>query len=385
MSPRPQTLLERLLTPIAQNLVGQTITSPQSPLLDQATLRQLQERIDWEKQIARLTNPQVQYPDYYVHRNHVHENVSRNHNLKVNSDIKDQKDENLNRFDVDKNLNHETDTNTVVNSDTVVNCDINRNNHQFQDSYDYPGDCKNNSADRHSPHQQGYQQGYLCQESAIAYDSLMQFALPPNEHWVRQGLLDAIQGQPRRILDLGCGTGSTTLLLQKQFPQAEVVGLDLSPYMLAIANYKAQQVNAPIHWRHGNAETTGFADQTFDLITASLLFHEMPPAIAQKILQEAHRLLKSGGEMVVLDGNPVVVRQTLWLANLLGEPYVQDYAAGCLQHWLERAGFAIVSSEDLWLCYQMSRGMKGVPIVEPPMVEPPWSEAIDPAISWAMG
>jgi len=58
-----------------------------------------------------------------------------------------------------------------------------------------------------------------------------------------------------RILDLGCGTGSTTLLKQA-FPQAEVIGLDLSPYMLVRAEHKAKAAGLDIHWRHGNAEQT---------------------------------------------------------------------------------------------------------------------------------
>ena len=52
--------------------------------------------------------------------------------------------------------------------------------------------------------------------------------MPPNETWVRQGVIEAIGGQPRRILDLGCGTGSMTMMLKQAFPQAEAIGMDLS-------------------------------------------------------------------------------------------------------------------------------------------------------------
>ncbi len=205
----------------------------------------------------------------------------------------------------------------------------------------------------------GIEKGYLNISAAVSYDPITQYALPPNESWVRQGLLDAIgQPQPRRILDLGCGTGSTTLLLKRKFPQAEVIGLDLSPYMLVVAEHKAEQAGLKVQWRHGKAEQTGFPDGAFDLVTASLLFHETPPAIAQTILQEALRLLQVGGEVVILDGNQPLLRQTPWLTQIFEEPYIQDYATGNTASWLTEAGFGQVQTHDHWLIHQVTRGLK---------------------------
>jgi ubiquinone/menaquinone biosynthesis C-methylase UbiE len=45
---------------------------------------------------------------------------------------------------------------------------------------------------------------------------------------VRQSLISEIRDRPQRILDLGCGTGSMTLLLKQAFSGAVVTGLDLS-------------------------------------------------------------------------------------------------------------------------------------------------------------
>jgi SAM-dependent methyltransferase len=75
----------------------------------------------------------------------------------------------------------------------------------------------------------GIQGGYLNLSAALSYDPIVQYVLPPNELMVRSALIERISTQPRRILDIGCGTGSTTLRLKQAFPQAEVVGLDLSP------------------------------------------------------------------------------------------------------------------------------------------------------------
>src|SRR4028118_257251 len=99
----------------------------------------------------------------------------------------------------------------------------------------------------------GIEGGYLTPGAAVSYDPITQYVLPPNEAWIRQGLIDSIKGTPRRILDLACGTGSTTLMLKQAFPQAQVTGLDLSPYMLVMADHKANKAGLDLQWRHGNA------------------------------------------------------------------------------------------------------------------------------------
>lgn len=208
----------------------------------------------------------------------------------------------------------------------------------------------------------GIEGGYLNAGAAVSYDPITQYAVPPNETWVRQDAIKAIGGQPRRILDLGCGTGSTTLMLKQAFPQAEVIGLDLSPYMLVMADYKAQEAGLNIQWRHGNAEETGFPDADLDLVTASLLFHETPPAVTQSILRECFRLLEPGGQVLILDGNQKVLRHADWLNNIFEEPYIENYAAGSVDAWMGAVGFEVVQTEDLWLVHQVTRGIKPIPV-----------------------
>lgn len=204
----------------------------------------------------------------------------------------------------------------------------------------------------------GIEGGYLTIGAAASYDAVTQYALPPGESLVRQALIDGIQTKPRRILDLGCGTGSATLMLKQAFPEAEVIGLDLSPYMLVAAEHKAQQVGLDIQWRHGKAEQTGFPAASFDLVTASLLFHETPPLISQVILHESFRLLTVGGEVLILDGHQKVLRQTEWLTNIFEEPYIQDYAAESVDAWMGAAGFGDIQTQDVWLLNQLTRGVK---------------------------
>ena len=208
----------------------------------------------------------------------------------------------------------------------------------------------------------GIEGGYLNDSAAVTYDPITQYVLPPNETWVRQGVVDAIAGQPRRIIDLGCGTGSTTLMLKQAFPDAEVMGVDLSPYMLVMADRKAAEAELAIQWRQGNAENTGLPNASFDVVTASLLFHETPPHVTRSILREAFRLLVPGGQVIILDGNQKSLRLTDWLTEIFEEPYIKDYAVGSVDAWMGAAGFEAVRTEEHWWIHQVTKGIKPTPI-----------------------
>ena len=56
----------------------------------------------------------------------------------------------------------------------------------------------------------------------------------------------------------------------------------------------------PIHFRHAAAEETGLPDSSQDLVSACLLFHELPEAAAQAIIKEAYRILKPGGLLAIM-------------------------------------------------------------------------------------
>lgn len=204
----------------------------------------------------------------------------------------------------------------------------------------------------------GIEQGYLTPDAATTYDPITRYAVPPHEGWVRQGLIEALPHAPRRILDLGCGTGSTTVMLKQAFPEAEVIGLDLSPYMLVVAERKAKAAPMRIEFIHGAAEDTKFEQGSFDLVTASLLFHELPERIARLVLQESYRLLASGAWVAILDGNQRTLRTTRWLTEIFEEPYIQEYAEGSLDAWLGAAGFEQVRTRDHWGIHQISLGCK---------------------------
>ncbi|MGL5941613.1 MAG: class I SAM-dependent methyltransferase [Waterburya sp.] len=213
----------------------------------------------------------------------------------------------------------------------------------------------------------GIKGGYLNPIAAVTYDAVTRFAAPPNETKLRQqaiaqayatSVIAAIKNKPERILDLGCGTGSSTLILKQAFPQAEVIGLDISPYMLLMAEYKAKQANLAILWQQGLAEATDFPDNKFDLISVAFLFHETPVHISQAILQECLRLLKPGGQIIILDGNQKRLRHTDWLIKLFREPYSQVYAAESVDTWMQDLGFEQVKTNYVGWISQITSSFK---------------------------
>lgn len=102
------------------------------------------------------------------------------------------------------------------------------------------------------------------------------------------------------LLDLGCGVGSFLRDVKDNWPGLSVTALDLSPAYLG----KARAVLG--RWRNiefieANAEKTSLPDQSFDVITAVYLFHELPPKVRRAAAQEIARLLKPGGTFVQVD------------------------------------------------------------------------------------
>lgn len=105
----------------------------------------------------------------------------------------------------------------------------------------------------------------------------------------------------RRVLDVGCGTGRSTLPFAALHPDAELHGIDLSGPCLIRAWQRSQDAGVAVHWSQQAAEHTNFQDGRFDLIHSTFLLHELPRDALRKIVAEVFRLLAPGGRFVSLD------------------------------------------------------------------------------------
>lgn len=150
------------------------------------------------------------------------------------------------------------------------------------------------------------------------------------------------------ILDLGCSVGISTLTLHRYFSQKQntpvnTIGLDLSPYMLAVAKTTDTQQEIS-QWLHGLGESTGLADNSLDLVTLQFVIHELPRQATAKIFQEVLRILKPGGVISIVDNNPAspVIQSlppVLFTLMKSTEPWSDDYYTFNVEAALQEAGF----------------------------------------------
>ena len=106
---------------------------------------------------------------------------------------------------------------------------------------------------------------------------------------------------PARILDMGCGIGTSTVPAAIAFPEAEVHGIDVGASMLRYAHARAEHLGAAVHFSQASAEKTDFADGSFDLVYSCVMFHETSQAAMLNIMAETKRLLRPGGLAVHLE------------------------------------------------------------------------------------
>lgn len=147
----------------------------------------------------------------------------------------------------------------------------------------------------------------------------------------------------QRILDLGCGTGTLTVMLKRACPGAHVAGLDGDAAVLDLARQKAEEEHVAVEFWRGLATDPPFGPDSFDLIVSSLLFHHLLPSDKQRSLEKALCLLKPGAELHVADwGKPhgPLMRAAFLSVQLLdGFATTGDSVRGMLPEYMERIGF----------------------------------------------
>jgi ubiquinone/menaquinone biosynthesis C-methylase UbiE len=118
----------------------------------------------------------------------------------------------------------------------------------------------------------------------------------------RQSLLD----QPellsaKRVLDIGCGTGTFAVLLKKRFPKVEVIGLDPDQKALARAKRKSERAGVSIRFDQGFADELQYESGSFDVVFSSFMFHHLELKDREKTLRGVRRILKPAGGFFLLD------------------------------------------------------------------------------------
>jgi ubiquinone/menaquinone biosynthesis C-methylase UbiE len=118
----------------------------------------------------------------------------------------------------------------------------------------------------------------------------------------RQELIAQANIKPdHHILDIGCGTGTFVVLLKRQFPAAQVVGLDPDPKALRRAQNKVARAAVLVQLDRGFSDQLPYESASFDRVFSSFMFHHLDEQDREETLKEVLRVLKPGGSFHLLD------------------------------------------------------------------------------------
>ena len=182
--------------------------------------------------------------------------------------------------------------------------------------------------------------------AAPRYDSAAKL-----QHRIGEQLLAHIKSQTQRapdsIMDLGCGTGYHSIQLQQCFPEARVLGLDISAGMLAYAETKYR--HSDLQWLCGDAENLALATGSQGLIFSNFALQWC--TCLETLAAELYRVLQPGGQLVLAVPGPETLSELrqAW-AKVDNQVHINRFAS--LQQWqgaLAAAGFSSIelTSEPL--------------------------------------
>jgi ubiquinone/menaquinone biosynthesis C-methylase UbiE len=199
--------------------------------------------------------------------------------------------------------------------------------------------------------------GYFSEHSAEMYelgvellfrgtaDVMRRQIIPPvSEHVRRMGGADQV-----RLLDIGCGTGRTLHQLASAHPTMRLHGCDLSPAYIKMARRRLAHVDE-LTLAVENGEALPWADDTFDVVTSTYMFHELPRNARRNVVREMFRVVKPGGLVVLEDSaqpseSPELEPVLRGFPREFHEPFYADYLEDDLGELLAEIGFAVQATE----------------------------------------
>lgn len=183
---------------------------------------------------------------------------------------------------------------------------------------------------------------------------LVNLILWGNYNRLRDAALHAM-GRPiqGRCLQVACAYGDITpCMVQRMDPAASLDIVDILPVQLGNLSAKLQP-SEQVRLHCMNSASLKFGDQSFDQVLLFFLLHEQPADIRNKTLQEAARVLRPGGNMVIVDyskPNRLNPFRYLWKPVLMVlEPFAKDLLSKGIAHWIPKdRGLEIQSSRDFF-------------------------------------
>jgi SAM-dependent methyltransferase len=169
--------------------------------------------------------------------------------------------------------------------------------------------------------------------------------------------LEAIRQLPKpsygKILEIGCGGVNTLGAIHQVFPEAELVGCDVSPALLKVGFRNAERLGMKVRLIQKDARATGEPDNSYDAVFSYAVHHEATVQANIEMFKEVFRILKPGGDFASSDPPPFRAVEPFhaaildWDTDHREEPY---FTVTCLANWdeeLRKIGFVNVESYAL--------------------------------------
>ncbi len=171
---------------------------------------------------------------------------------------------------------------------------------------------------------------------------------------IARTLAKPADGKIEKIVDIGCGIGRLSTALAEVYPDAEVWGLDVGGPLVRYAHMRARELGTPVHFAQRLAEDTKFDDNSIDIVTAYILFHEVSEEGAKDIVKETFRILRPGGVFDVTDfhtggarSNDPYRRFMGWIDHVYNaERWSHQFSRKDFLDTLREAGFEVEKGEN---------------------------------------
>jgi len=152
------------------------------------------------------------------------------------------------------------------------------------------------------------------------------------------------------ILEFVFGTGQNIILAYQRNNKTKLIGVDIDPKVRKIAQDKIRKIGFDINLDLYDGTSLEYANNSFDKVFSSLVFHQLDSASKLLCLKEIYRVIKPNGKLTIGDWGQAkskTMRIAFYAVQVLdGFKTTNDNVNGLLRDFIAQAGFKNVTESD---------------------------------------